>query len=114
MSRILINQASGETVVEDLQVAASLPARMQGLLGRKSLSKGTGLLLVPCRSIHMWFMQFPIDAAFLDADQRVLAVKRHLNPWRIGWAPRHTRSVLETPAGALEHVHPGDLLVEKE
>jgi hypothetical protein len=114
MSRILINQATGEPVVENLLVATSAPARLRGLLGRRSLPKDTGMLLLPCRSIHMWFMQFPIDAAFLDADRRVLKIRRNLQPWRIGRAPRHTRCVLETAAGVLDRVQPGDVLTAPE
>lgn len=60
----------------------------------------------------MWFMRFPIDAAFLDADMKVLKVERNLKPWRLGWAPRGTRCVLETAAGALGAVHAGERLAE--
>ena len=59
----------------------------------------------------MWFMRFPIDAAFLDAELRVLKVARRLRPWRIALAPRGTRCVLETAAGTLARLHPGERLV---
>ncbi len=114
MSRILIHQASGEPVTEKLILAESLPDRMRGLLGRSTWPADSGLLIRPCRSIHMWFMHFPIDAAFLDADLRVLKVMRNLQPWQLGWAPRKTRSVLETAAGTLDHLQAGDRLQEKE
>ncbi len=112
MSRILINQASGKPIVEHLMVAESLAERMRGLLGRTFLPDDTGLLIRPCRSIHMWFMRFPIDAAFLDQNLRVLKVTHNLKPWQIAWAPRHTRCVLETAVGALQAVSVDDRLVE--
>lgn len=112
MSRILMNQATGEAVVELLLIATSTYDRMRGLLGRRSLPPGTGLLIRPCRSIHMWFMRFPIDAAFLDAELQVLKVARNLRPWALGRAPRGTRCVLETAAGVLERVQAGDRLEE--
>lgn len=109
MSRILI-QDGGEVLLPHLMVAESAFDRMRGLLGRASLPPGTGLLLRPCRSIHMWFMRFPIDAAFLDSELRVLKVSRQLQPWRLAFAPRGTRCVLETAAGALGRIRPGDRL----
>jgi len=114
MSRILINQDSGEKVVAHLLPATSMTARMRGLLGRKDLPLDTGLWIRPCRSIHMWFMRFPIDAAFLDDELRVLKIVRGLRPWQLAFAPRRTRSVLETAAGGLAELHTGSRLLEKE
>ena len=108
MSRILIKD--GTEVVANLLLAETLPARMQGLLGHPSLARDTGMLLRPCRSIHMWFMRFPIDAAFLDADLRILKISRGLRPWQLAFAPRKTTSVLETAEGAMAAVNIGDVL----
>ena len=114
MSRILINETRGETIVRDLMPAESFTARMRGLLGRTSLPGDAGLLIRPCRSIHMWFMRFPIDAAFLDAEMNVLKVARNLAPWQLAWAPRQTRCVLETAAGVLARTQIGDRLKEED
>jgi uncharacterized membrane protein (UPF0127 family) len=73
-------------------------ARMRGLLGRKSLSSGEGLLIRPTWSVHMFFMRFPIDAVFLDRDLAVLKVASNLRPWRAA-GRRGAHSVLELPAG---------------
>ncbi len=108
MSRILIKD--GRPVVETVLVAESTSARMKGLLGRRGLDRRTGLLIRPCASIHMWFMRFPIDAAFLDRRQTVLRVARNLKPWRLAFAPRGTAAVLETAAGVLDGVQAGDEL----
>lgn len=110
MSRILMNESSGKVIVESLVTAESARARMRGLLGRSSLPGREGLLLRPCRSIHMWFMRFPIDAAFLDHELRVLKIVRNLQPWRLAWAPRSTRSVVETAAGVMADLQVGDRL----
>lgn len=110
MSRILIKEADRSVVVEKLILAESTGARMRGLLGRTGLPLDSGMLLRPCRSIHMWFMRFAIDAAFLDADLRVLKVARNLRPWALGWAPRKTHCVLETAAGVLQSLKIGDRL----
>jgi len=110
MSRILIRQTNNAPVVEHLLIAETIVERMRGLLGRTDLPRDTGLLIRPCRSIHMWFMRFPIDAAFLDADLRVLRILRGLRPWQLAFAPGKTHCVLETAAGVLDRLAAGDRL----
>ena len=108
MSRILIND--GTVLIERLLLAESTAERMRGLLGRTSLEPDCGMLIRPCRSIHMWFMRFPIDAAFLDHDMRVLKVSRNLKPWQLAFAPRKTCCVLEAAAGCLDDIQPSEHL----
>ncbi len=83
-------------------LASSLPARMKGLLGRKSLAQGEGLLIKPCAGIHTFFMKFSIDALFLDRNGKILAVYENLPPSRITPVLRKACSVLELPAGTVE------------
>jgi len=81
-------------------VVADTPlARMRGLLGRRELPPGEGLLLRPAGSIHTAFMRFPIDVVFLDRDLTVLGIEREVPAWRTA-RRRGARSVLELPAGA--------------
>src|SRR5215210_4517931 len=88
-----------EAVVCDRCAVADRPlARLRGLMGRRELPRGEGLLLKPAPSIHTWFMRFPIDAVFLDGDLRVLGVAAGLRPWRIA-GRRGARAVLELPDG---------------
>lgn len=109
MSRILMNE--GMVVAEQVLLAETTAERMKGLLGRAGLERNTAMLIRPCRSIHMWFMRFSIDAAFLDANLRVLKIARDLKPWQLAFAPVKTTSVLETASGVLECVQPGDTLI---
>ncbi len=110
MSRILTTD--GSVVVSRVVYAETLSARLRGLLGRASLAEDTGLLIRPCGSIHMWFMRFPIDAAFLDRDLRVLKIVHNLRPWQMALAPNQTYCVLETAAGALTHLSTGEQLLD--
>ena len=79
-------------------LAETALTRMRGLLGRRELPSGEGILLKPASSVHMAFMRFAIDAVFLDADMRVLKIAADLQPWRMAGA-RRSKSVLEIPAG---------------
>ena len=95
-------------LAEHLEVAASLWRRFRGLMGRSSLPPGHGLFIDGTNGIHMFFMRFPIDAAFVgkpaaDGTRRVLSVHRALRPW-VGMVPlvRGAAGVLELPAGTIE------------
>ena len=87
-------------------------ARMRGLLGRRVMPSGEGILLRPASSVHTAFMRFAIDAVFLDRDLRVLKIAENLRPWRAAARPR-SHAVLELPAGESGRcgLSPGDQLV---
>jgi uncharacterized membrane protein (UPF0127 family) len=84
---------------------------MWGLLGRRGLESGEGLLIRPAPSIHTFFMRFPIDAVFLARDGEVLKVVDRLRPWRTAGA-RGARAVVEMAAGEAERrgIEPGTRL----
>jgi uncharacterized membrane protein (UPF0127 family) len=71
---------------------------MKGLLGRRDLPNGEGILLKPASSVHMAFMRFAIDAVFLDRDLRVVKIAADLRPWKIAGS-RGAKAVLEISAG---------------
>lgn len=106
----LIVARTGTELVSALEVADRFWSRLRGLQFRRRLPPGAGLLLVPCSSIHTHWMRFPIDAVMLDANARVLGVRRGVRPWRIVSAPLETHAVLEVSAGAAEGVEVGDVL----
>jgi uncharacterized protein len=84
-------------------VARNPFTRMRGLLGRRGLAQGEGLLLEPAGSIHTFFMRFPIDVVFLDREQCVVRVVPNLRPWRTAGV-RKARAVLELAAGEAARV----------
>lgn len=88
----------GSVVCSSCLIAESAWLRTKGLLGRRELPDGEGILLRPASSIHMAFMRFPIDAVFLAKDLTVLKVVRDLAPWRMAGKLR-AHCVLELPAG---------------
>jgi uncharacterized membrane protein (UPF0127 family) len=71
---------------------------MRGLLGRRRLQPGEGMVLRPAWNVHTAFMHFPIDVVFLDADQVVIRIEANLAPWRTV-SCRGARAVVELAAG---------------
>jgi uncharacterized membrane protein (UPF0127 family) len=106
-----IEDARGRVICDRCTVAARPLSRLRGLLGRRELPVGEGLLLRPSPSIHTWFMRFPIDVVFLTSDLEVLSVRDSLPAWRMAGA-RGARAVLELPAGEAgrRRVEPGSRL----
>ncbi|MEZ4415827.1 MAG: DUF192 domain-containing protein [Gemmatimonadota bacterium] len=93
-------------------VADSPWSRLRGLLGRDALSPGEGLMLMPCRAIHMYGMRFAIDVAFLDPEGRVVATYDTIRPGDRTRVHKDARYALEVPAGTLAETgtRPGDTL----
>lgn len=85
-------------------VADGFLTRLIGLLGKRQMQPGAGLLIEPCSSIHTFGMAFPIDVVTLDQEYRVLGIWRHVRPWRVKVFRRDTRRVLELASGALGQV----------
>ena len=79
-------------------LAETALTRRKGLLGRRALPPGDGILLKPASSVHMAFMRFAIDAVFLDRELRVVKIAADLKPWRAAGAGG-SKSVLEIAAG---------------
>ena len=86
-------------------------SRFRGLMGRKELIPGQGVLLRPAGSIHTCFMRFPIDVVFMNDELEVLRVAAAVRPWR-GRVQRGARIVLELAAGEAQRagIEPGDRL----
>ncbi|MDQ4030583.1 MAG: DUF192 domain-containing protein [Actinomycetota bacterium] len=93
-----LRREDGSVVCERCKLADSAPARLRGLLGRKSLPPDEGVLLRPAGSVHTAFMRFSIDVVFLDRELAVLDVVHELAPWRAA-ARRGAKAVLELAAG---------------
>jgi uncharacterized protein len=99
---VLVNATKNTVVSERCSFANSVLKRMVGLLNRKALAAGEGLLIDRCYGIHTVGMRFPIDVVFLDRDLRVLRAVGALRPWR-ACAVRKAIYVLELSAGSVEH-----------
>jgi uncharacterized membrane protein (UPF0127 family) len=74
---------------------------MKGLLGKRELSAGEGLLIQPAPSIHTFFMRFPIDVVFLAKNGEVMKVAPNVGAWRMR-SCRRAFAVLELAAGEAE------------
>ena len=86
----------------DAEIAETFVERAKGLIGRRGLASGTGMLITKCNCIHTFFMRFAIDATFLDKSGKVVKVVRNIRPWRPWiWGGWRAASVLETASAEM-------------
>jgi uncharacterized membrane protein (UPF0127 family) len=95
------NTTRGTVVGSTVFFAGTWWGRAKGWLGRPAPVEGEGLLLRPCKGIHMIGMQYPIDVAFLDPDGIVVATYAELQPWQRTRMHSTAQSALELPSGTL-------------
>jgi len=82
-------------------MADSFLSRLIGLIGKKALHCGEGLVLLRCNSIHSFFMRFKLDVLFLDRSQRVVFMIQGMPPNRIGPVVKNSQWAIELPAGTI-------------
>jgi uncharacterized membrane protein (UPF0127 family) len=88
----------GRVLCDNCVLADTGLRRIRGLLGRRKLAAGEGIVMRPQWSVHTAFMRFPIDVVFVDADQVVLRIVSRLKPWRVALC-KGAHDVVELAAG---------------
>jgi len=99
--KIVVRNQTRNTVLADAaEVADTGKKRRIGLLKHDRLDPGEGLWIVPCESVHSFFMKFAIDLVYLDRHKKVRKVRHRMVPWRLS-ACLTAHSILELPAGVV-------------
>ena len=86
-----------------ITIANTSLTRLIGLVGRRELDSGCGLLIRPSSGIHTFGMLFSIDVVALSKDLRVLRVWHRLGPFRMTSVNLKIHSMLELPAGQISN-----------
>ncbi len=109
------NLTRNAVLADGASVADTSSTRRTGLLKHTGLAPGDGLWIVPCESVHSFFMKFTIDVLYLDREHKVKKVRPEMVPWRVS-ACLTAHSVLELPAGTIARTGtvPGDQLEIKD
>lgn len=101
----IINVTRNTLLAEKAELANTFFSRLIGLLGRKGFEVGEALIIKPANQIHTFFMRFPIDVVFVDKQDKVVALKENLSPFRL--TPFYFRAsyCIELPKGAINSSH---------
>ncbi len=80
----MILKANGEEVATDVDFACSLFKQVKGLMFSSRIPEDYALIFVMKKpqkiSLHMLFVNYPIDAIFLDQQKRVIKTDS-MKPW---------------------------------
>ena len=72
--KMIISGAPEGAPFLEILIANNFFVRLAGLMFRKELPKGTGLLLTSCNSVHMCFMRFAIDVIYVDKEYKIIKI----------------------------------------
>jgi uncharacterized membrane protein (UPF0127 family) len=98
----VMNKTKGTVVGDSIRLAESGLTRIVGLLGERGLRPGDGLFIVPSQGVHTVGMLFPIDIVVVDGEWNVIAVRRHLRPFRMTRVFWKAAAVLELGVGVVD------------
>lgn len=115
MERLAIATAEG-TREFSVEVAADEATRERGLMFRKEVPSGTGMLFDfnPARPVAFWMKNtlIPLDIIFIGVDGRIMNIAERTVPQSLTPVPSEgaARAVLEIAGGAASRlgIRPGD------
>lgn len=90
------------TIGSRIGLADTSLSRLFGLLGKRGLEPGSGILIRPSTGVHTFGMMFSIDVVALDRDLRVVSLWRRLPPFRVTTVSMKIHSVLELAPGQID------------
>ena len=104
--RVVLTDAFGGSHVVEVEVAANHASRTRGLMWRKELSPGKGMLFVfgddQLQSFWMRNTLIYLDMLFIGSDRRIVGIVQNAEPQTLtprGPTDRVCRYVLEVPGG---------------
>lgn len=97
----VVNRTRGTVLGTRVRLADDMASRMRGFLFRPAPAEGEGILLSPCRAVHMFGVRFSLDVVFISEDGQVVATYRDLAPWRRSALHGSALHALELPAGTI-------------
>ena len=105
MSYIVLLNITKGTNLGQLELADSFMSRFLGLMFRNNLERGLILKLPSSRSrrgsaIHMFFMKFPLDIIFVDADKKIVDMVS-IEPWKTYTPKDPAKYVIEMEKGSI-------------
>ncbi|UMZ75029.1 putative ACR [Natranaerofaba carboxydovora] len=96
------NKNNKVLISSHIKVADTFFKRLKGLLGTKDLPSGKGLLIIPCKQVHTFFMRYNLDLIFLDEYNTIVHMIEDIPPFRISPYIKESEKVLELKAGTIK------------
>lgn len=108
----LINLRKKYVIASQVEIADNFFSRLVGLLGRDKFPEKHAIVLKPCRSIHTYFLRFPIDVVFLNGQGEVIHLISNMQTHSFSPVIKKAQKVVELPAGTVKNrINLGDTLI---
>jgi hypothetical protein len=98
----IINVNKNYILADKIFLSDKFLARLMGLLSFKSFDKNQAMILRPSNSVHTFFMRFPIDVLFVDKNNSIVRIVRHMKPFRVTGVYLKSKFVVELPVGVID------------
>ena len=98
---MITNITRSTTIASRVEIAQNPLQRMKGLLGASDFPQGEALVITQCQSIHMFFMQFPIDVIFCDRQDKVVGLCADIKPFCLSPLFFKASYAIELPQGSI-------------
>lgn len=97
------------------RICSTPSSQARGLMFSKKLKPNTSILIKFSKEknipIHMLFVFFPIDAVWINKQQRIVHIERNIKPFKPFINPnKQAMAILETPKNATKNLRIGDKL----
>ena len=97
----ILNHTRNAILATNAQLADTFISRSVGLLKHKHLASGEGLVITRCQQIHMFFMRFAIDVAFVDRSGKVVGLVNTIKPGQMSAMYWRANRAIELPSGTI-------------
>ncbi|WP_185806819.1 DUF192 domain-containing protein [Bacillus sp. HMF5848] len=101
----IINLSNERILAEEVETAYSFFKRLKGLMFTDQLSSGCAIHIKPCRSIHSFFMNYPIDVLYVNDDGIIVALEEGFEPGQVGRRFADAHSVVELPVETIQNTN---------
>ena len=108
--RVILRDAFGGSQVVQVEISATGATRARGLMWRRSLADGMGMLFIfPDEQNQSFWMRntlIPLDLIFINKEQRIVGIVQQAEPRTLSprTVNRPSRYVLEVPGGWTDKV----------
>jgi hypothetical protein len=98
---MIVNLTRNTVIASNVKITQNSLQRVKGLLGTKNFPQGEALIITHCQSIHMFFMNFPIDVIFCDGQNKAIGLCENIKPFSLSPVFFKASYAIELPSGSI-------------
>jgi len=93
---------NNKIIATQIVQADSFEKKLLGLMFKKTMNKGEGIIFENSNWIHTFFMRIPIDVLYVNKKNIIVEIQQGLEPWRFCGPRFKANTVIELWPGAVK------------